>query len=96
MRVRNINGTSDNPKCPCGRWIKHWENYSGKYATICSESECYKDAKHGSHVQKVDSDDRSWYIIPLCEIHNGYHGQEIEVSNSTILIPVTNRDKCKS
>ena len=96
MRVRNLNGTSKNPDCPCGTWEKHWENYTGKRFAICSEIECRKGADDGSHVQKVNSSDKSWYIIPLCKTHNGLHGQEIDILDNTILVPVTGRNKCGS
>jgi hypothetical protein len=94
MKAKNINGTSDSPKCPCIVWLKHWENYSGKKASYCSEKTCSKTATMGAHVLK-EGQDQSWYIIPLCADHNNKRGQEIEASDSTIFVPATARNKCK-
>jgi len=94
MKIRNLNNTSDNPKCPCGAWIKHWEQYTGLNPISCSEINCIDDATDGAHVQKI-SDDRSWYIVPLCKKHNQMRGQELEIGNHIELVPVVSRDKCK-
>ena len=87
MKVRNINGTSDNT-CKCSSWIEHWENYNPAGQSIpsyCPEKTCLKKPTEGAHVQKDDSSDNSWYIIPLCSEHNAKHGETIEVSDSVSL-----------
>lgn len=63
--VKNLNGTSDN-KVPSGytSWLNFWEKNSKKKASECSH--CNKSAVLGAHVQKANSTDRSWYIVPLC------------------------------
>ncbi|MDR1249030.1 MAG: hypothetical protein LBK63_06980 [Treponema sp.] len=96
MKVRNINGTSDSPDCPCGTWLKHYENYSGIDTPACAESSCVENAEVGAHVQKMDKDDRSWYIVPLCKKHNGLHGQVLDILDVFPLVPVTDRKKCKA
>ena len=68
-RVKNIYGASGNT-CKCGGWLKHWENYSGKAANYCSEIKCIEEDVVGAFVQKVNSSDTNWYIVPLCKIHN--------------------------
>ena len=95
MKVKNLNGTSDNPKCPCGTWIKHWKNYTNISNPACFEDSCKESGTEGAHVQKFDSD-MSWYIIPLCKHHNGLHGATIEIPDAykQFLVPVTARDKC--
>jgi hypothetical protein len=93
VKIRNINGTSDNPKCPCGTWLKHWEKYTGIEFPACAEASCRENAEVGAHVQKLGSD-RSWYIIPLCKAHNGLHGQELEILDIFQPVPVTSRNKC--
>jgi len=93
MTVKNINGTTDNPTCPCGSWIKHWEKYTGLPALGCAEIHCTEQATVDSHVQK-QGEDRSWYIVPLCKTHNGKHGQELRISDNVNIIPVTVRHKC--
>jgi hypothetical protein len=95
MKVRNINGTSDNPNCPCGSWLKHWVRYSGNNDPFCAATSCLELPTDGAHVQKMDKDDRSWYIVPLCKKHNGLHGQELDIENNVPLVPVTSRNKCR-
>lgn len=85
MKVKNINGTSSN-LCNCGSWLEHWGNYSNQsLPTYCPEKNCINKPEVGAHVQKYDSTDSSWYIIPLCRIHNGKKGETIEVSDSIAL-----------
>jgi len=93
MKVRNINGTSDNT-CKCRSWINHWEKYAEKTATMCSATACFisKDLV-GAHVQKDDSNNKSWYIIPFCEHHNK-KTEEIEVWSSTILVSANVNETC--
>ena len=65
VKVKNLNGTSDN-KVPYGysSWLDYWEKKTGKKAGECGH--CRERASVGAHVQKADSFDRSWYIVPLC------------------------------
>lgn len=95
MKVRNINGTSDLPRCQCGTWLRHWENYTDGESEKCSVTGCKGIPEVGAHVQKED-DDRSWYIVPLCRGCNNQRGGELEVRDDTELIPVTARSKCKN
>jgi hypothetical protein len=86
MRVKNINGTSDN-LCKCGSWIKHWEKFSGQsLPSYCPEKSCMKKPEVGAHVQKDNSTDSSWYIVPLCTMHNAEKGKSIEISDSIELV----------
>ncbi len=84
--VKNLNGTSNN-RVPCGytSWLDFWEKKSGKKARECAC--CYKNAEVGAHVQKANSDDRSWYIVPLCCHCNCISSSE-EFTVYDILIPV--------
>jgi hypothetical protein len=93
MTVKNLNGTADSKKCPCGSWIKHWENYTGGKDPTCAVVYCPNDAVDGGHVKKK-GDDNTWYIVPLCKIHNGKHGEELDISDSVKLVPATGRNKC--
>lgn len=68
MKVKNINGTSDN-SCKCTSWLAHWEKFSGTKAGTCAEKSCLSQATVGAHVQKQVTD-MAWYIIPLCATHN--------------------------
>jgi hypothetical protein len=92
MKVKNINGTSDN-KCKCGSWILHWEKYSGKKATSCSELNCLKNSSLvGAHVQKEIADNK-WYIVPLCSEHNK-KASSLEIKNSSNLVPANVSETC--
>lgn len=79
--VRNVKGREpDPPKCGCGTWIKHWENNSKAPLSYCCATGCFQKAEVGGHVQRLDIDDNSWFIIPICGDHNkGKFGQEYYV-----------------
>ena len=94
MKIRNINGTSQNT-CKCGSWLKHWEKFSGQKATYCPASTCTKKDLVGAHVQKGGgSKDQNWYIYPLCGIHNKHKG-ELEVSDSYKLVSANKKETCE-
>lgn len=79
MKVTNINDTSDNT-CNCeGGWLGHWEKFSGKKAGLCAVSGCPSKAVKGAHVQKDDPNDRAWYIVPVCTLHNNQRGQSVTI-----------------
>lgn len=81
MKVKNINGTTDNT-CRCGTWIDHWKNYSSQaLSKYCSEEQCPEKPEVGAHVQKDNSSDSSWYIVPLCKKHNGETNKSIDIGN---------------
>jgi len=93
MKVKNINGTSD-ATCKCDSWLKHWETYGGGTSGLCAEKSCTTKAEIGAHVQKADGNDNKWYIVPLCKKHNGLHGQEIEIMDSTKLVSANTKQTC--
>ena len=96
MKVHNINGTSDN-KCKCGTWKAHWEKYNearAKWPMYCSEKDCVKPATVGAHVQKEVGYDKKWYIIPLCDKHNGCRGESIDVSAGTSFASANQSETC--
>lgn len=94
MRVRNINGTSDNT-CKCDSWLDHWIKFGGQsLPRYCVEVTCRESPEVGAHVQKDDSTDSSWYIIPLCKRHNGEQGESLEVSDGTTLVPANVSETC--
>lgn len=93
MKVRNINGTSQNA-CKCGSWLKHWEKFGGKSApTYCSESSCTEKELVGAHVQKDTSTDKSWYIVPLCKKHNA-KTDSLTISDLTTLVSANVSQTC--
>jgi len=86
MKVRNINGTSQNT-CKCGSWLQHWKNFSGQsLPSSCPVQNCFNTPNVGAHVQKDSSTDESWYIIPLCSTHNVQTGASLTVSDSIALV----------
>ncbi len=91
--VKNINGTKENI-CNCGSWLKHWEKFGEQKAGLCAEVSCQKKAIVGAHVQKSDSSDSSWYIIPLCKEHNNLFGQKISIKGSIKLVPANKQKTC--
>lgn len=86
MKVKNLNGTSDNTCDKCGTWLNHWENLSGEVAILCSCKDCDGFAEVGAHVQKNTSD-CSWYIVPLCKECNKKPSTDVfELKEDTVLV----------
>lgn len=81
IKVKNINGTSDNTP-PRGylSWKSWWETKKNRKFNSCSCSGCINSATVGAHVQKAGSPDRKWYIVPLCAACNKKpKGEEFDV-----------------
>ena len=94
MRVNNINGISDNA-CKCGGWLGHWKKFSGQpLTTFCPQVTCVQRATVGAHVQKDNSGDSSWYIVPLCTTHNGKKGQSLDISENVNLVSANVSETC--
>lgn len=80
MKIKNIKGSSKvSPNPPHGydSWLDYWEKNFGwsfdptKYYKCPSCGRLFLRKKFdGCHVQKVDSTDQKWYIIPLCDSCN--------------------------
>jgi len=86
MKIKNINGTVDNT-CKCGTWLYHWKNFSDRSIPIYYPVfGCNNKPEVGAHVQKDDSIDSGWYIVPLCKVHNGQTGMSLNISDSIILV----------
>jgi hypothetical protein len=94
MKVININGTSLNI-CKCGSWLNHWKKFGGQdLPSYCSEKSCLKKPEVGAHVQKDNSTDRKWYIIPLCTVHNLKTGESIEIMDGVALVSANVSETC--
>lgn len=94
MKVKNINGTSENA-CKCGSWLDHWKKFSGQSVpNFCPEEKCTQKVEVGAHVQKDVPTDNSWYIYPLCKIHNGKHGESLSVSDVYKLVSANIKETC--
>lgn len=94
MRVININGTSDNT-CRCGSWLEHWKKFSGEsLPPSCREQVCRGKVEAGAHVQKDNSTDKSWYIVPLCADHNRQTGRSLNLMENTTLVSANVNQTC--
>ena len=94
MKVKNINGTSQNI-CKCGSWLDHWKKFSGQsLPSHCLEQKCLQKPEVGAHVQKNSSTDSSWYIIPLCKTHNAETGKSPTVSDLVALVSANVSKTC--
>lgn len=94
MKIRNINGTSQNV-CKCGGWLQHWLNFSEQQLPMyCPAATCSNKPTVGAHVQKDSSNDKDWYIIPLCSACNAKQGQSLEVSSVVRLVPANVSKTC--
>lgn len=81
MKVNTINEISPND-CKCGSWLKHWENYGNDFSMSCSVE-----------VQLDNSDDKSWYIIPVCYVHNKL-STEFKIKKTTTLVSASVDSTC--
>ena len=94
MKVKNINGTSDRV-CKCGSWLAHWKNFSYQSApSSCPVERCNQKAELGAHVQKDSFTDSSWYIVPLCNQHNGETGKSLTINDSVKLVSANVSSTC--
>jgi hypothetical protein len=94
MKVKNINGTSDNT-CKCLSWLEHWKKFSGQsVSNYCPESKCTQKPEVGAHVQKDNSTDTNWYIIPLCKSHNKQTSESLDVSDAVKLVSANVSTTC--
>ena len=71
IKVKNLNGTSDRVPNGYSSWLAFWEAKAGRRATQCNRFLCSATSNLvGAHVKKVDGNDNSWYIVPLCHADN--------------------------
>ncbi|MCX6328188.1 MAG: hypothetical protein NTZ85_01555 [Bacteroidia bacterium] len=93
--ITNINGTSDTD-CRCGSWLNHWFNYNGGQSlpTYCSAPKCIKKDLVGAHVQKANSIDKEWYIVPLCQEHNKYTS-DLVIPEFVNFAPASKKKTCE-
>lgn len=85
VKVRNLNGTSDN-SCKCDEydvrsWLYHWTNFNPAQSYLPENCPCchkkisdWSDEMVGAHVQKEN--DSHWYVIPLCKKCNSKSSDE--------------------
>lgn len=92
--VKNINGVLHSP-CACGSWLAHWKKFSGfsHLSYFCTEKNCLRTDLTGAFVQKAESSDANWYVVPLCSVHSLHKGM-IELMEHCVLVSVDKRETC--
>ena len=85
---RNLNGTSGRVPNDAATWKEFWENETGRKFGTCSCKDCTSRAEVGAHVQKSDSTDHKWYIVPLCKADNNKASLEHFEVKAADLVPV--------
>ena len=92
MKIENISNKIEDT-CNCGSWLEHWYKFSNEKINHCQASACTEPVKYGAHVQKADSHDRNWYIVPLCKSHSKstYH---VDLIAGTQLVSVDLTETC--
>jgi len=94
MKIKNITGTKDNT-CKCISWLEHWKNYGGKTIPgYCAVENCKEKPEVGAHVQKDNSIDASWYIVPFCQTHNKETGKSIDIRDNIALVSANVATTC--
>ena len=94
MKIKNINGTSPN-NCKCGTWISHWKRFSQQTITKCAIKGCTENATDGAHIQKANSLDMSWYIVPLCHGCNMKKNKTLELKPNIKLVSANKSKTCE-
>jgi len=87
--VKNLEKTSDD-KAPDGlAWFKYWMEKTNSKKRTCSNIKCNNSGNlEGAHVQKVNSTDRDYYIVPLCKECNNHNNVEpFKVKAKFVLVP---------
>lgn len=67
IKVKNVEGSSrfDAPQ-GCDSWLDYWSKEKGRNPRYCAVDNGHNPELVGGHVQKVNSTDAKWYIVPLC------------------------------
>jgi hypothetical protein len=60
---------------------------------MCPEKTCRRTDLVGAHVQRADSSDKNWYILPLCSEHNK-STSTIELYNEPTLVSANVSETC--
>jgi hypothetical protein len=83
MKVRNLNGTTR----VSASWLAHWEARSGQTAYGCFVVGCRNRRSVGGLVQKADTADTDWYVVPLCEDCGRMTGHDLDIWDLAKLVP---------
>lgn len=94
MRIKNVKGSSKvSPKAPsgCDSWLNYWETIvkfpleqEKRYTCPACGKAYAREHFDGCHVQKDNSMDKKWYIIPLCDSCN-HRTDTFEVKDNLLI-----------
>ena len=93
IKVKNLNPTP-HYNCACGTWLKHWQKFSTLKAPICAAANCVEKATVGTHIQKADSADIAWYVVPFCEQHS-QSTAEMQIADNYKLVIASPQHTCE-
>lgn len=100
VKVESAKGTSKwpDPACRCKDWLSHWyENMrfiDSRYANkmiattscpLCNQPITEENPLVGAHVQKILSNDRDYYIIPVCKSCNSSKGFTFSIDDKYLV-----------
>ena len=101
MKIKNVKGSSKiSPNPPKGydSWLEYWEVNHGQvldpkkwYSCPACGRSILRKSFDGCHVQKANSIDKKWYIVPLCDSCN-HTTEEKDVNESLLLDVPSNLD----
>lgn len=80
-KVHNLKEGSRN-----GNWLAYWENATEIEANRCHKLGCTQHATDGAHVQLDDSNDKRWYVVPLCHKCNCQFGEHFLVEGPLVSV----------
>ena len=80
-KVHNLREGSRN-----GNWLTYWKNATGIEANRCHKLGCTQHAIDGAHVQLDDSNDKHWYVVPLCHECNCQFGEHFLVEGPLVSV----------
>lgn len=89
LTVKNVGPATSIP-CMFANWLEHWRKFSVlSVPRQCPESACREKPEVGALVQKDNSCDSRWYVIPLCKKHSLASGP---LKVFSLLVPATYAD----
>jgi hypothetical protein len=87
MKVINLNGTGHVPHSTADL-LTWWEKARHQSAYLCATRDCITQPSAGGLVQRDDPHDNGWYIVPLCKRCNEGTGQDLDIWDPSVLVPV--------
>ncbi len=98
VKIKNEVGTSERSRCGCGPWIKHWEKFSKKSPSKCAVDGCTNNAIVGAHITRPAAEFEDYkthsYIVPMCNEHNGKHGETFTSKENCIFVWANVSETC--